>query len=183
MEKVVPAIKEKWPDQGRRIVIQQDGASSHIEDNDAAFEAVARTGLWNISLETQPAKSPDLNVLDLSFFRALQSHQWRSGFANTMEELIVQVQRAYGEFEPRKIDVAFLTLQCCIDDTLSIHGSNDYTIRHMGKEALLRAGTLPVSIVPSATALEVFDMLERGRELVVNDDNVVENNQGDEMPL
>ena len=183
VEKVVPAIKEKWPDRGRRIVIQQDGASSHIEDNDAAFEAVARTGLWNISLETQPAKSPDLNVLDLSFFRALQSHQWRSGFANTMEELIVQVQRAYREFEPRKIDFAFLTLQCCIDDTLSIHGSNDYTIRHMGKEALLRTGTLPVSIVPSATALEVFDMLERGREAVVFDDNVVENNQGDEMPL
>ncbi len=72
MEKVVPAIKEKWPDQESQIIIQQDGASSHIEDNDAAFDAVARTGLWNISLETQPAKSPDLNVLDLSFFRALQ---------------------------------------------------------------------------------------------------------------
>jgi hypothetical protein len=60
--------------------------------------------------------------------------------------------------------------------TTSIHGSNDYTIRHMGKEALLRAGTLPVSIVPSATALEVLDMLEKGREPVVNNDNIVENN-------
>ena len=93
-----------------------------------------------------------------------------------MEELIVQVQRAYVEFEPRKIDFAFLTLQCCIDDSLANHGANDYTIRHMGKESMVRAGTLPVSIVPSATALEVFDMLERGRELVVNDDNIVENN-------
>jgi hypothetical protein len=75
-------------------------------------------------------------------------------------------------------------LQCCIDDTLSIYGSNDYTIQHMGKEALLRAGTLPVSSVPSATALEVFDMLERGCKPVVNDNNnVVKNNQGDEMPL
>jgi hypothetical protein len=44
---------------------------------------VARAGNWNISLETQCAKSPDLNVLELSFFRALQSHQWRSGFVNT----------------------------------------------------------------------------------------------------
>ena len=49
----------------------------------------------------------------------------------------------------------------------------------MGKEAMLRAGTLPVSIVPSAAALNVFDMLEGGRELV-DDDNVVEN-QG-ELP-
>jgi len=30
----------------------------------------------------------------------------------------------------------------------------------MGKEALLCIGTLPISIFPSATALEVFDMLE-----------------------
>jgi hypothetical protein len=67
-----------------------------------------------------------------------------------------------------------------MDDTLAIHGSNDYRIRHMGKEAMLRNGTLPVSIVPSAISLHVFDMLEAGgRELVV-DDNVVEN-QG-ELP-
>ena len=174
VEKVVPAIKEKWPDRERRVVIQQDGASSHIDDDDPEFEAVARTGNWNISLETQPAKSPDLNVLDLSFFRALQSHQWRSGFVNTMEELILQVERAYREFETRKIDFAFLTLQCCIDDTLSTYGSNNYCIRHMGKEAMLRAGTLPISIVPSATALQVFDMMEGRRELVV-DNNVVDN--------
>jgi hypothetical protein len=68
VEKVVPAIKKKWPDPGRQIIIQQDGASSDIEDNDAVFEAVARTSLWNILLETQPAKLPDMNVLDLSFF-------------------------------------------------------------------------------------------------------------------
>ena len=90
------------------------------------------------------------------------------------------MQRAYGEFDTRKIDFAFLTLQCCIDDTLSIHGANDYTIRHMGKEAMLRTGTLPVSIVPSASALEVFDRLERGGREMVVDDNVVEN-QG-ELP-
>jgi hypothetical protein len=30
----------------------------------------------------------------------------------------------------------------------------------MGKEARLREGTLPVSIVPSGRALEVFDMME-----------------------
>ena len=135
-----------------------------------------------IFLETQPAKSPDFNnVLDLSFFRALQSHQWRSRFANTMEELIVQVQRAYIEFEPRKIDFAFLTLQCCSDDSLANHhGANDYTIRHMGKESMLRTGILPVSIVPSACALRVFDLLEGGgRDLVVNDN--VDNQQG-ELP-
>jgi hypothetical protein len=32
------------------------------------FEAVAQTGNLEISLETQPAKSLDLKVLDLLFF-------------------------------------------------------------------------------------------------------------------
>jgi hypothetical protein len=52
-------------------VIQQDGESSHIDEGNAAFVEVAQTGIWNITLETQPPKLLDLNVLDLSFFRAL----------------------------------------------------------------------------------------------------------------
>lgn len=160
IQKVIPAIREKWPCRNRDIVIQQDGASSHIAEDDPAFVAAATEGLWNISLLTQSPKSPDLNVLDLSFFQALQSHQWRNGFANTLDELIVRVQQAYEMFEPRTLDFAFLTLQCCVDDVLCNYGDNDYEIRHMGKEAMLRDGTLPVSIVPSAGALEVFDMME-----------------------
>ena len=159
VERVVPAIKEKWPCRNRNIVIQQDGASSHIDENDAAFVEVAQTGIWNIQLETQPPKSPDLNVLDLSFFRALQSYQWRSGFANNIEELIEQVQRAFETFPARSIDFAFLTLQCCIDDTLAINGDNDYSIRHIGKEGLLRMGMLPTRIVASALALDTYNLL------------------------
>jgi hypothetical protein len=35
VEKVLPAIKLKWPNPDREIVIQQDGASSHINRDDA----------------------------------------------------------------------------------------------------------------------------------------------------
>ena len=159
VERVVPAIKEKWPCRNRNIVIQQDSTSSHIDENDAAFVEVAQSGVWNITLETQPPKLPDLNVLDLLFFRALQSYQWCSGFANNIEELIEQVQRAFEMFPARLIDFAFLTLQCCIDDALAINGDNDYSIRHIGKEALLRAGTLPTRIVVSALALHTYNLL------------------------
>jgi hypothetical protein len=65
--KVFPAIKQKWPDRNRNIVIQQDGASAHIDENDPQFVAAATSGNWNISLMTQSPKLPDLNVLDLSF--------------------------------------------------------------------------------------------------------------------
>jgi hypothetical protein len=174
IEKVVPSIKAKWPGRNRDITIQQDGAGAHIDENDPAFVAVATAGVWRIKLQTQSPKSPDLNVLDLSIFRALQSHQWRSGFANNTDELVEQVQRAYLDFEPQKLDFSFLTLQCCMDDVLSTYGNNDYKIRHMGKEAMLRGGILPMSIVPSTSALEVFHMMEG--EVGKNDGDIVENN-------
>jgi hypothetical protein len=95
-----------------------------------------------------------------------------------MEELIVQVQRAYGEFERSKIDFALLTLHCLfMDQTTTL--SNTWERRH----CCAPASTLPVSIVTIATALEVFDMLERGGKLVVNKDKVVKNNRRDQMPL
>jgi hypothetical protein len=175
VNKVVPAIKAKWPGRDRNITIQQDGASAHIDDNDAAFVAAGRNGLWNIKLETQPAKSPDFNVLDLSLFRALQSHQWRSGFVNTFDELVVQVLRAYETFEPRKLDFAFITLQHCMDAVLEIHGDNNYSIRHIGKDSMLAAGTLPVRVAASEHALETYNLMEgngRGDDLNREEANV-----------
>jgi hypothetical protein len=72
--KVLPAIKQKWPDWNWSIAIQQDGASANqIDEYDPQFVATAMLGSWNISLMTQSPKSPDLNVLDLSFLQALQS--------------------------------------------------------------------------------------------------------------
>jgi hypothetical protein len=109
----VPAIKEKWPHRNSNEIIQQDGASAHILENDIEFCQIATTqGVWNICLLTQPAKSPDLNVLDLSFFRALHSSQWSAlGYQRTIEGLMRQVQMAYANFETRMIDKGFLTLQ------------------------------------------------------------------------
>jgi hypothetical protein len=89
IEKVLPAIKASWPDCEHGITIQQDGALSHIKQDDPAFLATATAGNWEIKLLlTQPAQSLDTNLLDLSFFRALQSLQWDHGFANKINGLI-----------------------------------------------------------------------------------------------
>jgi hypothetical protein len=37
---------------------------------------------WNIALACQPPNSPDCNVLDLGFFTAIQSLQWREASSN-----------------------------------------------------------------------------------------------------
>ncbi len=109
-------------------MIQHDGASCHIKDNDVQFNQAAKQGVWNICLEKQPAKSPDTNVLDLSFFRALQAKQWSLGSETTIDGLIAQVLQAFAEFEPRKFDCGFLTLQTCLNDMMEVNGGNDYKI-------------------------------------------------------
>ncbi|XP_047976359.1 uncharacterized protein LOC125218676 isoform X2 [Salvia hispanica] len=64
---IVPAIKAKWSEWAcKEIYTQQDNATPHIYDVDAEFEAVAIC---------QPPNSPDTNILDLGFFRAIQTLQ------------------------------------------------------------------------------------------------------------
>jgi hypothetical protein len=154
-EKVLPAMKLKWPDRNREIVIQQDGASSHINQEDPAFAEAAMAGNWQIRLLTQPAQSPDTNTLDLSFFGSLQSAQWNHGFAVDMDGLIAQVIKACVEFCPRKIEFGFLMLQSCHGEILISNGNNAHEIPRMGKETLLQDGTLPVRVAATAQALVV----------------------------
>jgi len=156
IDNLLPAIRIRWPNRDRTILVQQDGATAHISSNDAEFRLHATQGMWDIRLETQAAKSPDTNVLDLSFFRALQSAQWRLGAEVTIDGLIRQTLQAFREFEPRKLDFAFLTLQCCMDDILTLNGGNDYKIRHMAKERLLNEGALPTTIEASDNAIEMY---------------------------
>ena len=176
IEKVLPAIKEKWPDRERKILIQQDGAPAHIFANDVEFGRHARAGNWNIRIETQPAKSPDTNVLDLSFFCALQSHQWKSPRQNSIDGLIQQVLQSFRNFEPRKIDFGFLTLQPVLDDILCCHGDNDFKIAHIGKERLLQNGELPTRIEASEEAAAVARFVRDTQRRQRMDDN---NNNGD----
>jgi hypothetical protein len=127
---VVTAIKLRWPDQGlnRTVMIQHDGASCFIKGYDVQFGQAAKQGVWSICLEKQPAKSPDTDTLDLSFFRALQAKQKSLGSETTIDGLIAQVLQAFAEFEPRKIDCGFLTLQTCLNDMMETNGGNDYKI-------------------------------------------------------
>ena len=80
MEKVVPSIEQNWPqgawnNENITIKVQQDSPNSHISQNDNQFKQFLRERdlLNKIQLVTQPAQSPDLNINDLGFFRALQA--------------------------------------------------------------------------------------------------------------
>ena len=142
--KLIPAILEKWRTRdrnSRRIFIQQDGAKNHIHEDDKLFnDASAENGV-NAELYTQAANSPDVNLFDLGFFRAIQS--FNDAVPRNEEELIEAVSEAYDKYPREKINQTWLTLQCCFNQIITHHGDNDYHIHHITKEKLEWNGNLP----------------------------------------
>ena len=150
IQKLLPAIKWRWLTNNGRIRLQQDGAKSHIlEDNKEFKEAVDEIGL-NFTVYTQLPNSPDTNILDLGFFRAIQS--FNDDCPANEEELIKSVEKAYGEYPLRKLNHFWLTLQSCFNMIIENDGGNDYKILHMGKESLERRGLLPRVLDVTLTA-------------------------------
>ncbi|XP_074305096.1 uncharacterized protein LOC141640033 [Silene latifolia] len=120
IEKILPAIKAKWPDgKGRKIFIQQDNARPHILSNDPEFKRAAMEDGWDIELIYQPPNSPDLNILDLGHFRSIQTIQHEKAPRSVMQ---------------------------LVDAVLK--GSNRYKIPHIGKKRLDIMGMLPTTIIP-----------------------------------
>ncbi|KAK9668658.1 hypothetical protein RND81_13G075800 [Saponaria officinalis] len=124
------------------IVVQQDNAKPHISNNDPEFVQAATSDGFNIQLQQQPANSPDLNVLDLGFFRSIQSLQY-SRAAKTVDELVMNVQQVYENVKIDSLDNVWLSFQACMVEIMKRRDQNDYSLPHLKKAAARRAGTLP----------------------------------------
>ena len=67
IQKFLPVVKEKWPMRNGKIRLQQDGAKSHVLEDDVEHKkAVDKIGL-NLTVFTQLPNLPDTNILDLGF--------------------------------------------------------------------------------------------------------------------
>ena len=142
--KLIAAIVEKWPisdRNARKIFIQQDGAKTHIREDDKLFNDALEENRVNAELYTQSPNSPDVNLLDLGFFRAIQS--FNDAVLRNEEELIKAVSEAYNKYPKEKINWTWLTLQGCFNQIITHHGDNDYHIDHITKEKLEQNGNLP----------------------------------------
>ena len=151
ISKLLPAIIEKWPwtDRlSRKILIQQDGAKSHINTDDEEFREAIQDQELNAGLYTQ-ASSPDVNLLDLGFFRAIQS--FNDAAPKNEEELIQSVQLAYTNYPRKRLNRTWLTLQSVFNQIILC---ND--IEHLSKEKLKRPGKLPnvLDVVDEASAFD-----------------------------
>ena len=94
INQVLPAIRAKWPreDVGNPIFIQQDNTPSHLKLDDPLFCEHAKRDGFDIRLISQPPNSPDFNILDLGFFRAIQAIQYKKN-AKTIQDLVLAVQQ------------------------------------------------------------------------------------------
>ena len=149
LSSIVPAIADKWPSQefdndAFQITIQQDGAKAHIKpDDDEWLETLEELGFEDKTrLVTQPANSLDTNLNDLGFFNALQSEYYSTCPRNQLE-LIDMVKQCYEDFDRKKINWIWLTLQTCLNCIIDNVGDNNYKIPHMNKEKLERENKLP----------------------------------------
>ena len=144
ISKLIPSILEKWPRRdmlSRKIFIQQDGAKIHISWDDKLFNDELVDNGINATLYTHAVNSPDVNFLDLGFFRAIQS--FNDAAPKNEKELIEAVSKAYNKYPCHKINQTWLTLQCCFNQIITHHGDNDYNIDHIVKEQLEQNGNLP----------------------------------------
>ncbi|XP_044325600.1 uncharacterized protein [Triticum aestivum] len=146
-EKLIPAIHDLWPDEDeeRTIFIQQDNATPHLKPSDEVFRrAVEQTGL-DIKLIQQPPNSPDLNILDLCFFRSLQSHT-DCRAPQSIRELIEGVEEEYQNYDVNTLARSFVTLQSCMREIMREKGGIGYKIPHMQKERRQQEGRLPIAL-------------------------------------
>jgi hypothetical protein len=146
------------------LELLQDGAGAHCPATDprilANLKDLEDNGILSpgkISFYSQPSNSPDLNILDLGFFNALQSAYYGSSPTNSIE-IIQCVQRAFDAYPANKINRLWVTLQSIYNCVLECQGDNNYSLPHMNKELMEREGTLPHNMSLSKGAMEVvFD--------------------------
>ena len=107
IKKVLPTIRARWPkgDTGPTY-IQQDNMKPHIGVDDAEFIQEASRDGFDIRLRFQPPNSPDLNVLDLGFFRAIQSLQEQEVLGN-INELVRAVETSFERMSSNELNNVF----------------------------------------------------------------------------
>ena len=153
-EKVYPAIRRKWPNKKDHVRVIQDNAPVHVKPGSEEVNVEGRKHRRNIELVNQPSNSPDFNILDLGFFRAIQSLQYKAA-PRTIDELIAAVTAAFDALIPGKLNDTFLSLQKCMEASLFKNGGNQYKQPHLAKSRRRRTGENIKSVACSIVAFNL----------------------------
>jgi hypothetical protein len=165
MEKVLPAIEEKWPQCHRDMTIklQQDNAKPHRIHNDPELLQHMSTMAVKVELFDQPPNSLDLNVLDLGYFSAIQALQQRLQ-QRTVDDLIAVVDKSYQDLPSVTIGKIFVTLQKVMELVILIDDSNNFKLPHLGNGRLLNKRGVVLDTLP-VCAEELVEKLQASENL------------------
>ena len=155
-EKLIPKIErivKKLPSV-QIVKVQMDRAPGHgggrrnIDEILSELNAIGENKEPKIVFVAQPARSPDLNALDLGAWnslakgvRPIQSQNWAEISENpevplqrTTDRLIDHVMQSWRKWGARRIlQNIFDTKQRVIRQVFEVHGSNEYSIPRSGK--------------------------------------------------
>jgi hypothetical protein len=167
---VIPEIRRVWPggaasSQQATIMIQQDNASPHLSNDDPEVTAAMAEGGYHMELTFQPAKSPDLNALDLGMFRSMQSLQQQQN-CRRIEDLIQAVMDAWDSSQGETLEKVWLSLARHMEAIMKAGGGNEFSTPHRSQEekALLQATADLKQLPCSEEAVETA--LAAARELI-----------------
>ena len=122
-----------------------EGLNSYLPLGDEAFDAgLQRLGVRNkVLLDTQTPNSPDVNINDLGFFRALDAAFRNESCAD--EAVIIRlVDLAYQHFNCARINHVWISLLVVLNEIIRHGGGNDFLLPHLRKERQDREGELPI---------------------------------------
>jgi len=157
---LLDAVRDKmsWL-KGDAIILQYDGAKPHNEGgNAAAFAEAGKADGWNITFETQPVQSPDLNMNDLCFFYSLQQNAaaYRTG-CKSLEDMINAVTQAYTDYCNEQLErVHALTFEI-FREILTNHGGNQYVLPNTG---ILQNQSRSENVVDDSISKELVDEIK-----------------------
>ncbi|KAK9732858.1 hypothetical protein RND81_04G027500 [Saponaria officinalis] len=160
LEKVILAIKAKWlQGANKRIFIQQDNTKPHIIGSDEDFVHAAKSDGFDMELIQQPPNSPDMNILDLGFFRSIQTLQHKKS-SRSICQLLDSVVNAFDTISYDKLKHVWVSLQAYMNEVMRLKGSNSYPLPHLGKNRMVRLGNwenqLKVNVDNIAIALNAI---------------------------
>ncbi|XP_056690136.1 uncharacterized protein [Spinacia oleracea] len=156
------SIKEKWPPhEGENVIyIIQDNAKAHILQNDQEWQQHCKQDGFTLILTQQPANSPDCNILDLGFFRSIQSLMHKK-MPKTVEDLSGVVTDSFKELHPKTLSNVWMSLQYVGNEILKHKGDNNYQLPHNKKKVLEDEGNLPEQVkAPRWAVNECIELVE-----------------------
>ena len=142
---VFPAIVEKFKHMRvREVTMQQDGARCHTDTQKkkAGFEAMTQklnaAGAKlrpRIKVVTQPTQSPDVNICDLAFFRALAcALRKRRTALFDLDKLAADSHAAFNDYSSETLEETWAYKTIITDSIIESKGGNDYDRRRTTEE-------------------------------------------------